>query len=182
MFTTLDLQMAKNKLAQSRNGCRYSLQNNELSYELYTMSSHDQGVACELMVIDHMKKFGVDGEIEHTGGHRSHDISLYVGGCHKKAEVKSAVFGITNKQFYFRGIKKDRFDILFLCFIHPERGVIVKTVSHDDIMEACKNKKYKVDKTGREHGYDIYFNESMTRKDMLTVEWNPEQTRMEVTV
>ena len=181
MFTILDLQIAKNTLAKSRKACRYSPENNEVSYELYTLNCHDQGVACELMVIDNMELHGVD--VEHMGGSNNrHDISLYVAGQHKKAEVKSAVLGVKNNKFYFKGIKKDAFNILFLCFIHPEKGVIVKTVSHDAVMEACKDKTYKMDrKTGKVHGYDIYFNESMVRKDMTTIYWNPNQPRMEVT-
>jgi hypothetical protein len=169
MFTMLDLANAKNAIASKRGDNQvYTPQKSELSFDLAQMSPTDRGTSVELMIVDHMKRFGIDSA--HMGGcAHTHDISLYVGGRIVRGEVKSSLLGPTSGKYYFCGVKPELFDILFFAFVHPTNGVVVKTASSRDVKRWASNAKRKSE------GYDIYFRGDMTNSKIPTILWDPSE-------
>ncbi len=178
MFTVHDLEIAENTMSQGLSSSDlYAPEKSELSYKLHCKSNLARGTSCELMIVDHMRKFGID--CDHMGGSQNrHDITLYTGGKVRRAEVKSSVMGPTNGKYYFVKIKPELFDILYLAFVTPENGVIVKTIAKSEFMAWIDLYSPKQ----KETGYDVYFRTDMTHAKMQSVLWDPESQRMELTI
>ena len=185
MFTVQDLDIAEKTMSSSLSSCDlYTPEKSDISYRLHCKSNLARGTSCELMIVDCMKKFGID--CDHMGGSQNrHDITLYTGGKVRRAEVKSSVLGPTSNKYYFVKVKPALFDILYLSFVTPVNGVVIKTIGKQELMAwielySPKNKNEKhTEKTAE---YDIYFRSDMTHPKMQSVLWNPESQRMELTI
>ena len=172
MFTTQNLADALESLNENRKAV-YSPQKSELSFMLSGLSATDRGHAIEKMIVECMNAHGIDAT--HMGGSgNSCDISLYVGGRLVRAEVKSSLLGPTSGQYYFQGVKPELFDILFFAFVHPTKGVVVKTAGVKSI-ELWINEYNPTNKAkdNEPASYDIYFRGDMTNTKIPTIEWDP---------
>jgi hypothetical protein len=169
MFTTTELNVAKCDILQKRGTTGlYTHQKSEVSFDLSIMSPLDRGVTIEKMIVNRMVKSGVDAAHMGGSGHDC-DLSLYVGGKIVRGECKSSLLGPQSGKYYFQGVKPEMFDILFLAFVHPTMGVVVKSVGVKSIRQWVKeySPKRKVE------GYDIYFRGDMTNGKISTIEWDP---------
>ena len=167
MFSMLQLSDAKKQLAETvRAESRYSPLKNEMSYDLVQMSTTDRGTLIEMMIVDTMNRNGIDAKW--IGGKNSYDIQMFVNGKIVRAEVKSSMQSPKTGTYLFQGIKPDEWDVLFLAFVHPEKGVVVKSVSKSDFNCWCWNK------SETKIGYQLQMSAEMTSRNVPTVEWNPE--------
>lgn len=172
MFTLTDLAEIKTEIFGDRQEL-YSVEKNAVSFGLSLLSNLDRGTACEKYLCRTMNAHGIDAT--HMGGSgNSNDISLYVGGRIVRGESKSSLLGPQSGKYYFIGVKPELFDILFFCFVHPSRGVVVKTASAKSIRQwvAEYNPTNKT-KDGGPASYDIYFRGDMTNTKIPTIEWDP---------
>lgn len=169
MFTMSEVVAAKREILRKR-GARevYTIDRNEISFDLSIMSPLDRGVTIEKLIVNRMVQSGVDAT--HMGG-SAHDcdISLFVGGEIVRGECKSSLLGPQSGKYYFQGVKPELFDILFLAFVHPTMGVVVKSVGVKSILQWVK--KYSPKR--KAEGYDIYFRGDMTNTKIPTIEWDP---------
>ena len=169
MFTMLDLANAKNTIFNKRGDSQlYTPQKSEMSFDLYGMSSLDRGTCVELMIVEHMKRFGIDAT--HVGGSNSeNDLTIFAGGKIIRGECKSSLLGPTSDKYYFQGVKPECFDILFFAFVNPTQGVVVKTTGKKDILAWVNTYSPK----RKKDGFDIYFRPDMTNEKIPTIEWDP---------
>ena len=142
----------------------YTPNSHPVSYALTRLESNAQGTACERAIGKMMQAHGVDCEI--LGG-AGNDCDLVVNGI--RAEVKSSRIGKKTDLYTFSKIKPDLFQILFFVFIHPSRGLVIKTVKKSDLMIFLANKKPRKD--GK--GYTVTVGSDMERDDLPMTEWNP---------
>ena len=172
MFTLTDLAEIKTEILGERQEL-YSVEKNPVSFGLSLLNNLDRGTACEKYLCRTMNAHGI--EATHKGGSgNSNDISLYVGGRIVRAEVKSSLLGPTSGQYYFQGVKPELFDILFFAFVHPTKGVVVKTAGVKSI-ELWVNEYNPTNKAKDDEpaSYDIYFRGDRTNSKIPTIEWDP---------
>jgi len=167
MFTLTDFETAREELNSTREGQVYSPEKNAVSYELSQIQSpHDRGTMVEIMVANRLKLSGVD--CKQVGGRGQVDIEIYVNGRIVRGEVKSASLGPKSRRYEFTGIDPEKLDILFLVFVHPTRGLVVRTVSKNHVVDCVRNLKWSQPK----EGYTIGFNEDMVNNKVITSEWH----------
>ena len=175
MFTLTDFEKARIAVNDSRNGKVYTPQKNQLSFELaHIQSPHDRGTIVEIMVASRLQLSGVD--CKQVGGKGQPDIEVYANGRLIRAEVKSSTLGPKSRRYEFTGVDPETLDILFLAFIHPERGLVVRTVSKPHLMRwvqtGGKGGQPAVWSTAKD-GYTIGFDENMINPaGIITTEWN----------
>lgn len=167
MFSLLDLADAKNTIFSDRGELVYTPNTSEVSFDLSQLQPTDRGRAIEHMISKRMNLQGIDAE--HIGGTNSFDIKLYVNGRIVRGEVKSSLLGPQSKKYYFQGVKPNECDVIFFAFVHPTKGIIVKTCG----VQAIRQWIAEYNPTEKEHGYDIYFNETTENAKLPTIEWNP---------
>ena len=170
MFTTDNILESLAAITQSRGEAVYTPQKNESSYILSLQTCPDRGGAIEDLIAKRLQKVGV--QTTHLGGsHNSFDLAIVVNGSPIRAECKSSLANPSTGRYKFHRIKPGLFDILFFAFVHPTRGVVVKTASVKDI------KKWIVDylPSGGIDGYNIGFGKSMEHKSIPTIEWDTDR-------
>ncbi len=166
MFSLIDLADAKQNIYAERDDV-YTPAKNEMAFELSQMTTTDRGNALEYMVAKRMKLAGIDAE--HIGGTNDFDIKLFVNGRIVRCEVKSSLLGPKSNKYCFQKIKPTEFDILFLAFVHPTDGVVVKSCGIRTIQQWIA----EYEPTPNENGYNVYFNATMINEKMRVVTWNP---------
>lgn len=167
MFTTADILESLATVTQSRGEAVYTPQKNESSYMLSLQTCPDRGGAIEDLIAKRLQKVGV--QTTHLGGSQnSFDLAIVVDGSPIRVECKSSLSAPSTGRYKFHRVKPELFDILFFAFVHPTRGVVVKTANVRDIKRwiADCSPSRGVD------GYSIGFGKSMEHKNIPTIEWD----------
>lgn len=160
----LSLQEITPIISDVMSGEIYTPNSHPVSYALTRLESNAQGTACERTLFKLMQLHGIDCELRGGAGN---DCDLLVNGI--ESEVKSSRLGKNTELYTFSKIKPELFKILFFVFIHPDRGLVIKTVKKSDLMLCLASKKPRKD--GR--GYTLTVASDMTRHDLPMTEWNP---------
>ena len=164
MFSIAEINEAKKGLNQPE---VYTVEKSIESYDVAKQSEHDRGFIAERLVYLRMKAYGLDAK--HTGPTKSHDIELYVDGAVVRGETKSSLLGPNTNAYSFKSIKPEcNAKIIYFVFVHPTKGLIVKTASMADVVSWIELRGIKRQENG---GYTVGFNSSMTHKYIPTVEW-----------
>ena len=163
MFSLAEINEAKKGLDQK---IVYSIEKSVESYDVAQQTEHDRGYIAERLVYLRMIAYGLDAT--HTGATKSHDIELYVDGAIVRGESKSSLLGPNSNIYSFKSIKPEFCDIIYFVFVHPTRGLVVKTARKEDVVNWIETRGISRQKCG---GYTISFNSSMNHKYIPTVEW-----------
>lgn len=165
MFTLAQFEKAKSVILAARGEEVYSPEKSTISFELSRLSSTDRGTAIEMMLVDTLENHGIQSE--HRGGCGSdYDLSIFTGGKIVRGEVKSSLCGPKSGKYLFHGIKSGKFDMLFLVFVHPTKGIIIKSCGKKDF--AIWSREYV---EGRE-GHNVYFSNDL-KSTLPTIDWDP---------
>jgi len=112
----------------------YTPEKNILSYKFSQIpQSLDRGTAGEHFLRNKMvKEYGIPAE--RLGGPGRPDIVFKTSdGTEVRAECKTSLLNATGKYKFLR-INPENFDVLFFCYIHPEKFIIVQTIRKVDFL------------------------------------------------
>ena len=176
MFTSLQITKAISEASDDQE--LYSPAKSEVSYLLSSCGSWTMGTAVEIAVVEELTRCGID--CEHIGGPGQSDIIAYIGGRRRRLECKASTLGPKSNIYTFVGIDPSQFDTLLLAFIHPTKGLVVKSASSDNVKTwgvngpGGKERSWNVDQRGN-GGYRMTTaaNGEMSVKGLNLVEWNP---------
>lgn len=181
MFSSLQITKA---ISEATNGQElYSPAKNEVSYLLSTLGSWTMGTAVEIAVADELYRCGID--CEHIGGPGQDDVVAYIRGRRRILECKSSKLGPKSGVYTFAGIDPSQFDTLLLAFVHPTKGLVIKSASSEAVKSWAlngpggKERAWKVDHNGN-GGYTVTSQSDgvMSVKGLNLIEWNPEGLTM----
>ena len=165
MFTAQEYQTVIDRIEEN-NTPIYSVQKNAYSYYLRQLSNDARGEAVEELIANRLKSWGQD--TRHLGGLSPHDIEIVTPKKIVRVECKSAVLQPGNK-YVFEGIKLNCFDTLYVAFVHPVEGVIVKSIGKHDLEMWILERNIKpVDEV---KGYKINVPSTMLHKYLTMVSW-----------
>lgn len=172
MFTTEEYRTVLDSIEAKKVG-HYSITKNAFSYEVSQLQDgNDRGEFAEKMVANRLRLSGVDAQ--HVGGKGQPDIRIVVDGNINRGEVKSSLLGRTSNKYEFVGIDPEELDNLFLAFIHPVRGLVVKTVAKPHLMQWIQigGKGGKpATWCDEKDGYVLRTDANMTNPKIITTEW-----------
>jgi len=165
MFTAQEYQTVIDRIEENSKQI-YSVQKNAYCYYLRQLSNDGRGEAVEELIANRLKSYGLDAR--HLGGLSPHDIEIVTSKKIVRVECKSAVLQPSGK-YAFEGIKLNCFDILYVAFVHPVEGVIVKSISKHDLEMWILERNIKpVDEV---KGYKITVPSTMLHKYLTMVSW-----------
>ena len=166
-FSDAEILEAISTVTQKRGESVYTPQKNYQSYMLSLQTCPARGESIEIIIAKRLQMLGV--QATHLGGSQnSIDLSVSVNGSPVRGECKSSLSAPGTGRYKFHRVKPELFDILFFAFVHPTRGVVVKTASVRDInrwIADCSPSR-------GEDGYSIGFGKSMTHQHIPTIEWD----------
>ena len=137
----------------------YTPEKNLFSYTFSQIpQTHDRGTAGEHFCCRKLiAEYGI--KATQVGGRGRPDIEITDprDGVVIRAECKTSLLNVTGKYKFLR-INPDNFDVLFFCYIHPEKFIIVQTIRKIDFLAwteigGCGGKPAKKNSDGE---YTVY--------------------------
>ena len=157
-----ELRMASTNVDTENNV--YSPHKNESSFELSCHGKTERGTICEYIVARQLTQLGYDSEV--TISRAEYDIKAQLPHGEAKVEVKSSLLGKSGK-YRMGNIKPWLFDYLFLVFVHPTRGIVVKWTTHRRAWNVAHRLSEQMS------GYEFGFRDDMSNCQGLKV-WDVE--------
>lgn len=164
MFTDQEYQTVIDDIETSSKQI-YSVQKNAYSYYLRQLENDKRGEAAEKLVANRLRFHGLDAH--HIGGKNPFDIEVRTSRKNVRVECKSAVLQPSGK-YVFEGIKLNCFDVLYVVFIHPVEGAVVKSISKHDLEMWILERNIK---PVSDRGYKITVPSTMLHKYLTMVSW-----------
>lgn len=112
----------------------YTPQKNILSYSYSKISTtHDKGKVGEHLLCNKLRsEYGLDAV--QVGGCGRPDIEIRLSnGSVKRAECKTSMLN-SNGKYKFYKVNPNNFDMLFFCYVHPTKFMIVQTIKKADFL------------------------------------------------